>query len=142
MSFKVNSNRYYPQQVDRAKYSIHVAHIHEGNDPNGSERFAYCAGGRKPAKYVTIARIVHRSTRTLVAYGIAIAGNRETASRAQGHAIALGRAIKSFMEHVDPFYEAFLDHKAAPILGEEAPPEPEIYSDNVLSFRAAPGLVE
>lgn len=97
MSFVSNSRRFTPEDIDRTKYAIRITHLHNGNDPDGTRRFMFCAQGKKPAKYVTLCRIIDRSTGVEVARGVAVCANREVANPTAGHSIALGRAIKDFM---------------------------------------------
>jgi hypothetical protein len=94
---KSNSNRYEHKQIPRDKYSIRVSHIHNGNDPDGNKRFLFCAVGKRPAKYMTICRILRRSDGQEMALGIAICSNRDAPNRDAGHRIAMGRAVKDFM---------------------------------------------
>jgi hypothetical protein len=95
--FKSNSHRYEHKQIPRDKYSIRVSHIHNGNDPDGNKRFLFCAVGKRPAKYMTICRILRRSDGQEMALGIAICSNRDAPNRDAGHRIAMGRAVKDFM---------------------------------------------
>jgi hypothetical protein len=97
MSFKSNSHRYEYKQIPRDRYSIRVSHIHDGNDPDGAKRFLFCAWGRRPAKYMTVCRIVRKSDNQEMGLGVAICSNRDTPSRDAGHKIAMGRAVKDFM---------------------------------------------
>lgn len=104
--FHSNSKRLSVADIDRSRYTIHMNHLHDHSDPKRERRKAVMPGARK--RYTTVCRIVDKTNGATVAWGVAVCSNKDTPSRALGHEIALGRALKDFFEvsHGDPQFGA------------------------------------
>lgn len=84
-----------PQKIhEEHKVKFYVLHLHPENDPD-NDRYVYANG----SKYVTICWIKDEKD-TIVGEGVAACHSKyDVPNRKMGHRIAVGRAIKDFLNN-------------------------------------------
>jgi hypothetical protein len=101
-SYLSNSSRFpSPDEIhEKYKVKFFVHHWHEGNDPKMVERAKYGESKYIPI-YVTTCTIMDWDQQVRLGYGEAVCSHKDIPNRSIGHQMAVGRAIKDFMEHLE-----------------------------------------
>ena len=86
-----------PEQLhEELGLRFYVVHLHDGNDPDWTERSLFGTGKYAP-RYVTVCRIKDEEGHEL-GYGEAVCSDKDVPNRKLGHEIAVSRAIKNYFQ--------------------------------------------